>query len=66
MSNICANYCGITCVNGNCPVALADKYAEHGLDVIHSCNDCIYREGCDDCYFFGSEICDMGSLKGLI
>lgn len=54
---ICKGYCGITCVNGSCPIALADEYAERGMDVIRSCEDCCYYKGCEDCAFRGTDIC---------
>lgn len=45
----CPEYLGPTCIDGGCPIALADEYAERGYDVIHSCDDCLYYEGCEDC-----------------
>ena len=54
----CERYVGITCVNGCCPVALAEEYAERGMDVIRDCADCFYYEGCEDCAWFGTEDCE--------
>ncbi len=51
----CKGYCGVTCIDGTCPKALQDEYAERGYDVVKSCNDCHYYRGCDDCYFNGNE-----------
>ena len=46
----CPNYCGVTCVNGSCPNALADEYPEYGY--IHcTCAECGYYKGCEDCCF---------------
>lgn len=47
----CPDYVGITCVDGHCPIANADEYAERGMDVIRNCDNCIYYKGCDDCAF---------------
>lgn len=53
----CKSYVGITCIDGHCPKALAEEYAERDMDVIKNCNDCPYYRGCDDCYFFDTEYC---------
>lgn len=55
---ICGNYCGVSCVDGSCPIANADRYAEYEMDVIRRCEDCWMRRGCEDCVFEGSEYCD--------
>ena len=56
MADICKGYCGVTCISG-CPIALRDEYAERGYDVIHSCSECGYYKGCEDCAFDGTEYC---------
>lgn len=33
----------VQCINGCCPIALADEYEDRGMDVIHSCNECQYK-----------------------
>ena len=53
----CPDYVGITCVDGHCPIANADEYAERGMDVIRNCDDCIYYKGCDDCALCDTELC---------
>ncbi len=53
----CKGYCGVSCVNGMCPISLADEYQEMGFDVIRDCSDCIYYKGCEDCAFEGTEYC---------
>ena len=53
----CKGYCGVTCVDGGCPMALRDEYAERGYDITHNCNECIYYKGCEDCAFEGTEYC---------
>lgn len=50
---ICPNYCGVSCVDGHCPIALRDEYAERGYGIVHSCDECIYYRGCEDCIFDG-------------
>lgn len=52
----CDNYCGVTCVNGHCPNAMADDYPEYGY--VHvTCEECGYNKGCEDCCFFDTPIC---------
>ena len=46
----CPDYCGLTCIDGHCPNALADEYPEYGYEHC-SCEDCGYYRGCKDCYF---------------
>lgn len=46
----CPNYCGITCVDGHCPNALADEYSEYGYEHC-TCEECGDYKGCDDCCF---------------
>lgn len=58
-SDRCPNYCGITCVNGSCPNAMADEYPEYGYEHC-SCDDCGYYKGCEDCCFAGEDgNCDI-------
>ena len=52
MDNYCKDYCGVACVDGSCPMALDDEYAERGYDLIKNCSECFYYNGCEDCYFF--------------
>lgn len=55
----CDCYCGVSCVDGSCPIALADIYQEYGMDVVRSCDGCIFYRGCDDCAFAGSDLCPV-------
>jgi len=48
----CKGYCGPECVNGNCPVAWEEDYAERGYDVIHNCEECWYNNQCQNCMFY--------------
>lgn len=54
---ICERYCGISCVDGSCPKANFEEYAERGMDVVRSCDECPYYRGCVDCCFSGTEYC---------
>ena len=66
----CVNYCGVTCVNGSCPNALADEYPEYGYEHC-TCEECGYYKGCEDCCFADKpEYCDKsggqnGSVDGF-
>ncbi len=53
----CKNYVGVACVDGSCPRADAEEYAERCMDVISSCNECIYYKGCEDCALAYTEYC---------
>lgn len=49
----CKNYCGVECVNGNCPIALREEYEERCYPVVEDCGECHYYKGCEDCAFSG-------------
>ena len=51
----CKNYCGVNCVDGNCPIALREEYEERCYPVVEDCGECHYYKGCEDCAF--SEEC---------
>lgn len=53
----CRQYVGVACVNGSCPVAMAEEYEEYCMPVIKKCADCFYYKGCDDCGLYGTEFC---------
>lgn len=55
---ICRNYTGITCINGSCPIALSEELIERGMDVPNSCADCWMYEGCNDCAWYNTDICE--------
>jgi hypothetical protein len=57
MNKICEAYCGVTCVDGGCPIANRDEYAERGYYVVKSCDECPYYRGCEDCAFEGMDFC---------
>lgn len=54
----CKQYCGISCINGSCPIANIDDYIERDYPVIRKCEDCHYYKGCEDCYFAGRDKSD--------
>ena len=53
----CKGYCGVSCVDGTCPQANREEYAERGYDLVNNCNECYYNNGCEDCYFSGTDMC---------
>lgn len=59
----CINYCGVTCVNGGCPNALANSYPEYGYEHV-TCKECGYYRGCEDCAFYNTEVCAPVNEKG--
>ena len=69
MKTRCPSYCGITCVDGSCPNALADEYPEYGYEH-RTCEECGYYEGCSDCCFADNpEYCaesEKEKYKGVI
>ena len=48
-TKMCGDYVGVACVDGSCPIANQEKYAEHGIPVINGCDECNYYKGCEDC-----------------
>lgn len=57
----CQDYCGVACVDGSCPIANREEYAERGYDVVDSCDECHHYRGCDDCCFEGDvKYCHKG------
>lgn len=57
------NYCGVTCVNGSCPSALANEYPEYWYKDV-TCEECEYYKGCKDCAFYGIDNCVPINEKG--
>lgn len=62
--NICGGYTGVRCVDGSCPVANRDEYAERGYDIIRNCSECCYYEGCRGCIFSGTDLCEKNEKDG--
>lgn len=57
---ICERFSADECVNGHCPIANRDEYAERGMDVIESCSDCSVWKGCEACIFQGErDVCPI-------
>ena len=54
---ICRGYVGVACVDGSCPKANAEEYAERCMDVVKNCGNCHYYKGCKDCVFDGTGFC---------
>ena len=46
----CINYCGLRCIDGTCPNALAREYPDYGFELT-TCNECYAYRGCNDCYY---------------
>ena len=59
----CDAYFGTSCWDGSCPIALADKYAECGMDVVKSCKDCPQYLGCEDCMMDSTQFCKKIMMK---
>lgn len=54
----CKSYCGLSCIDGTCPIANREEYEERGYPVPKNCGDCYRYEGCEDCCFDGTEYCE--------
>ena len=56
MKEFCQGYCGVDCVNGNCPQIKSTNYS---IDFYlrENCANCPLYKGCDDCCFKGMEMC---------
>lgn len=57
-TEFCKGYVGVACVDGSCPKANAEEYAERCINVIKDCKNCFYYRGCEDCAFLGMEYCE--------
>ena len=55
----CQHYCGISCVDGACPLANREEYEERCYDLPKHCRDCYRYLGCEDCYFASPENAEM-------
>lgn len=55
--NECKDYVGLACVDGSCPIANAEEYAERCMDVVKDCSECFYYKGCEDCALANTEYC---------
>lgn len=42
MSKVCNQYVGSACIDGNCPKAHVEEFLERGIDIIKSCNECVF------------------------
>ena len=61
----CESYCGVSCIDGSCPIANREEYAERGYDIVHDCKECYRYNGCEDCCFEGTEICPEFKKGGV-
>lgn len=51
----CDKYVGVRCVDGTCPITLANEYPEiYGNDKC-TCEDCYAYKGCEDCMFMSDD-----------
>lgn len=61
-TSLCKGYCGVSCVDGSCPIANIEEYIERGYDVIRDCKECGRYKGCEDCCFEGTDGCFYSEL----
>ena len=54
---VCGAYVGVACVDGSCPIANMEEYAERGMDVVRNCSECSFYKGCEDCALSDTEYC---------
>lgn len=56
-NNYCTGYCGLACVDGRCPIAL---YNEDSTLFYKkpNCENCFHYQGCNDCCFRDTAMCD--------
>lgn len=66
MAKRCKSYVGLACVDGSCPIANAEEYAERCMDVISKCDDCFYYEGCKDCALADTDYCVNKDLTEVL
>lgn len=51
MSKTCKEYTCITCINGTCPVAVAEEHEYYDVPTIKNCDECFFNNGCEDCFW---------------
>ena len=60
----CQNYCGLSCINGQCPNILANEYPEYGYEGC-TCEECGYYKGCKDCFVDSLEYCNAEEKQNI-
>lgn len=66
-TTLCKGYCGVSCVDGSCPIANIEEYKERDYDVIRNCKECSRYKGCEDCCFEGTDACFYAeTLKAVL
>lgn len=61
MDFTCKNYVGVSCVDGNCPIAKKDDYFEVHIPLYKDCMNCYMNKGCEDCALYGTQYCTEGN-----
>ena len=56
-------YVGVACVNGSCPVALAEQWSEYDYSFVKGCDECWLYKGCEDCGLYDGEYCTVEDCK---
>lgn len=59
----CKGYCGVACVDGSCPMANREEYEERAYPITKHCKNCFFYNGCEDCCFAGTDMCDKYEEK---
>ena len=55
----------LECVDGSCPMALSDEYAERGMDVVHNCEECPYQPKKESQEYKWKDLAEKGLLIEL-
>lgn len=60
---LCRRYLGVHCIDGSCPRAMEEEYADRCMDIVTSCEECPFYYGCVDCGWWGTSICILENKR---
>lgn len=61
----CRRYVGVHCIDGSCPKAMEEEYADRCMDIITSCEECLFYYGCKDCGWWGTSVCILENERSI-
>ena len=59
----CSDYCGLSCIDGSCPIADYRVHPQTYDCKQPTCSECGLYKGCEDCYFFCDNHCSVNEMR---
>lgn len=53
----CERYLGVHCIDGSCPILLAEQFWKYDYEGPHSCEECWVYDGCKGCAWEDTSVC---------